>query len=462
MRGSIIKRDSVYYVKIELDPDPVTGKRRTKWHSGYRTKREAERARIDLLSKVDRGAYVEPTQETVAEFLEEWLVTIRPTLKATTWNGYRSKVRNHVIPYIGGMRLTRVDGGTLNRLYTQLLESGRRKSSRKGKGYSPAVAARAQQLRADGLSLKATAEQLQVEFDEASHITKDTLASLLRRQAAYRADPSGSADDSRSLEPSTVKAVHVTLHKAFAAAVKWERLAKNPADQADPPRVPVEADKMPTWTAEQLRTFFEFTASIEDRNHALWVLLATTGMRRGEALGLRWQDIDLDAGRLRVVQTVLSINGKISVSEPKTARGRRPISLDPSTVAALREHRRRMLEERMVIAADHADEGLVFHRPDGSALRPETVSTTFLRRQRTLDLPRLTLKGLRHTWATLALEQGIHPKVVQERLGHSTVNITLNVYSHVSPTMHAEAANLIADLFLRKPEGQTRVDHKPH
>ena len=300
---------------------------------------------------------------------------------------------------------------------------------------------------ADGLSLQATADQLQVEFDEASHITKDTLASLLRRQAAYRADPS-KADDSRSLDPSTVKAVHVTLHKAFGAAVKWERLAKNPADQADPPRVPVEADKMPTWTAEQLRTFLEFTASMEDRNHALWVLLATTGMRRGEALGLRWQDVDLDAGRLRVVQTVLSINGKISVSEPKTARGRRPISLDPSTVAALREHRRRMLEERMVVAADHADEGLVFHRPDGSALRPETVSTTFLRRQRTLDLPRLTLKGLRHTWATLALEQGIHPKVVQERLGHSTVNITLNVYSHVSPTMHAEAANQVASLFL--------------
>lgn len=104
-----------------------------------------------------------------------------------------------------------------------------------------------------------------------------------------------------------------------------------------------------------------------------------------------------------------------------------------------------------MVAADHADEGLVFHRPDGSALRPETVSTTFLRRQRTLDLPRLMLKGLRHTWATLALEQGINPKVVQERLGHSTVNITLNVYSHVSPSMHAEAANQIAGLIFESP-----------
>jgi integrase len=171
---------------------------------------------------------------------------------------------------------------------------------------------------------------------------------------------------------------------------------------------------------------------VEDRLHALWVLLATTGMRRGEAVGLRWQDVDLDAGRLRVVQTILSINGKLLTSEPKTAKGRRPIALDPSTVAVLREHRKRMLEERMLVGADFSDEGLVFHRPDGSCLRPETVSATFLRRQQQLDLPRLTLKGLRHTWATLALEQGIHPK---SRPGAprplATIGITLGIYSHV-------------------------------
>ena len=102
-----------------------------------------------------------------------------------------------------------------------------------------------------------------------------------------------------------------------------------------------------------------------------------------------------------------------------------------------------MLEERMLVGADFSDEGLVFHRPDGSALRPETVSASFLRRQKGLDLPRLTIKGLRHTWATLALKKGIHVKVVQERLGHSTVGITINTYSHTSPTLHAEAADLI-------------------
>ncbi len=438
MRGSVVKKGKQYYVKVELDPDPATGKRRQKWHSGFRTKKEAERARIDLLSRLDRGEYVEPTQLTVAEFFEEWLAAIRPTVKQSTWNGYASKARNHVVPHLGRMKLTRVDAGVLNRLYADLLASGRKQSSRKGVGYSPAVVSRAQELRAAGLTLQATADQLQEELEEAAHITKDTLASLLRRQSEVET-PEG-------LTPSTVTAVHVVLHKALGAAVRWGRLPRNPADLADPPRVPSAPDEVETWSASTLRSFL--AATTDDRLHALGVLLATTGMRRGEGLGLRWQDVDLDAGRLRVVQTILSINGKLLTGEPKTAKGRRPIALDPSTVVVLQEHRKRMLEERMLIGADFSDDGLVFHRPDGSCLRPETVSATFLRRQQKLEMPRLTLKGLRHTWATLALEQGIHPRVVQERLGHSTIAITLGIYSHVAPTLHDEAAEQVAGLIL--------------
>ncbi|MEA2686470.1 MAG: hypothetical protein QOE93_1665, partial [Actinomycetota bacterium] len=171
-----------------------------------------------------------------------------------------------------------------------------------------------------------------------------------------------------------------------------------------------------------------------DRLHALWVLLATTGMRRGEALGLRWSDVDLDTGRLRVVQTIIQVRSKVTTGEPKTARGRRPIALDSGTIAVLREHRRRSREERLVVGGAFEDRGLVFHRPDGSCLKPDAVSATFVRRVRAAGLRRLTLKGLRHTWATLALERGIHPRVVQERLGHSTIAITLGIYSHVAPT----------------------------
>ncbi len=113
------------------------------------------------------------------------------------------------------------------------------------------------------------------------------------------------------------------------------------------------------------------------------------------------------------------------------------------------EHRsKEALEERMNLGAAFTDEGLVFHRSDGRCLRPEGVSDTFKRSVRRLDLPPLTLKGLRHTWATLALEKGIHRHVVQERLGHSTIAITLGIYSHVSPTLHDEAAEIVADLIL--------------
>ena len=228
----------------------------------------------------------------------------------------------------------------------------------------------------------------------------------------------------------------------------WGRLLRNPADAADPPRGGQKSDGVQAWDSSTLRQFLDASRTADDRNHALWVLLSTTGMRRGEALGLRWSDVDLDAGRARIVQTIIQTSSVVSVGEPKTARGRRPISLDPATVAVMRSHRHRMLQERLLVGADFDDLGLVFHQPDGSWLRPDAVSEVFLRRVRRYGLPRLTLKGLRHTWATLALEQGIHPRVVQERLGHSTIAITLGIYSHVSPTLHDEAAQLVADLVL--------------
>ena len=444
MRGSVIKRDTRYYVKIELDPDPLTGKRRSKWHSGYRTRREAEKARVDLLSKFDRGEYVEPTQQTVADYLTDWLAAIEHTVRPSTFDSYSRNVHNHVIAHIGTTKLTRVDAGVLNGLYSLLLTSGRRLPSRTGRGYSPEVVARAQELRADGLSLAATAERLRAESEEASEITKNTLASLLRRQSEHRA-----VDDlPAGLSRRTVNYVHTILHRAFKDAVRWGRLARNPTDAADPPRAGQKADGVPAWDAATLRTFLSRSRESGDRLHALWVLLATTGMRRGEAIGLRWKDVDFDHGRLRVVQTITQTRGKVTIGEPKTKSGRRSIALDDATVSVLRDHRKAMLEERMLVGPDFADEGLVFHQPDGACLRPDAVSAQFLRRVERYGLERLTLHGLRHTWATLALEQGIHPRVVQERLGHSTIAITLGIYSHVSPTLHDEAATLVAHLVL--------------
>src|ERR1700712_4363556 len=124
MRGSVVRRDNRYYVKSELDPDPVTGRRRQKWHSGYQTKREAERALVDLLSKFDRGEYVEPSQQTVSEYLIDWLKAIEYTIRPSTFDSYSRNMHNHVIAYIGSTKLGKVDAGVLNGLYSLLLASG--------------------------------------------------------------------------------------------------------------------------------------------------------------------------------------------------------------------------------------------------------------------------------------------------------------------------------------------------
>ena len=391
MRGSVVKKGDKYYVKIELDPDPLTGKRRQKWHSGFRTKREAEKARVDLLSKFDRGEYVEPTQQTLADYLLEWLPAIQHTVRPSTFDSYSRNMHNHVIAHIGTTKLARVDPVALNGLYALLLASGRRRPSRTGTGYSAAVVERAMALKDEGLSLTAIAERIRGELDEASDISKNTINSLLRRQS----EPKAMDDAPDGLDPRTVNYIHNILHRAFKDAVRWGRLARNPADAADPPKARQKSDGVRAWDASTLRTFLSQSREAGDRLHGLWVLLATTGMRRGEALGVRWSDVDLDTGRLRVVQTITQTRSKVTVGEPKTVKGRRSIALDDGTVAVLRAHRKLMLEERLLIGPDFANEGLVFHQVDGSCLRPDAVSGQFLRRVKQYDLPRLTLHGLR-------------------------------------------------------------------
>ena len=206
---------------------------------------------------------------------------------------------------------------------------------------------------------------------------------------------------------------------------------------------------MVTWTAEQLRSFLDGVR--DDRLHAAYVLLATTGMRRGEALGLRWADLDLEEGHAAIRQTVIAVNHQPSIGTPKTAKGRRTVRLDKATVTALREHRKRQAEERLQMGTGWTDRGLVFCRVDGHLLHPERFSRSFGDRVRKLGLPKIRLHDLRHGWATMALAAGVHPKVVQERLGHANIGITLDVYSHVTAGLHDDAAERVAGLVFGGP-----------
>jgi integrase len=190
---------------------------------------------------------------------------------------------------------------------------------------------------------------------------------------------------------------------------------------------------MKTWTAPELRRFLSHVQG--ERLYALWLLAATTGMRRGELLALKWPDVDLAAAR-------------VSVAESKTAAGRRSVALDPATVTALKAWRRQQAAERLAWGAGWLNLGLTFTREDGSALNPVWVNVTFTKRQRTIGLPRIRFHDLRHTHATIALQAGVHAKVMQERLGHASISITLDLYSHVIPAMQEDAAATVAKLVL--------------
>lgn len=379
MRGSVVKRGKAYSVVLDLGRDPQTGKRRQKWHSGYRTKRLAESAVADLIGTVNGGTYVAKTRQTLAEFVGDWLAAIEPTVRPATHYSYARNLRLHVAPYVGSVPMVGIDAGTLNGMYARLLAEGRKDSEGGG------------------------------------------------------------------LSPRSVRYVHTILHRVFKDAVKWGRLSRNPADAADPPRAVASGGPgMVTWSAQDLGRFLDGVRG--DRLYGAYLLLATSAMRRGEALGLRWADLDLTDGRAAIRQTVIAIHHQVLFGTPKTAKGRRTVTLDAVTVAALREHRKRQNEERLQIGSGWTDLDLVFCRVDGTPLHPERFSRSFSDRVRQLGLPKIRLHDLRHGWASMALAAGVHPKVVQERLGHANISITLDTYSHVTGSLHSDAAEKVAGL----------------
>lgn len=246
------------------------------------------------------------------------------------------------------------------------------------------------------------------------------------------------------LSAKTVRYLHTTLQKALRDAERKQLVYRNVAQAADPPKPGSRSKEMRTWSAEEVGIFL--TTMAEHRLSAAYLLAASTGMRRGEILGLRWRDVDFVTGRVAVRQTITSVNYEIIVGEPKTSRGRRSIAIDSTTAKALRDHRKRQQSERKAMGEGFKDQDLVFCRPDGSPIHPDYFSQTFDRTVARVGLRRIRLHDLRHTHATLGLAAGVPAKVMSDRLGHATVAFTQDVYMHAIPQLEADAADQIADL----------------
>lgn len=244
------------------------------------------------------------------------------------------------------------------------------------------------------------------------------------------------------LSPSTVHKIHAILHKALAQAVKWRMVPRNVTEATDPPK-PAPKEMRPLST-EEVHKFLE--AALGDRFEALYVLAITTGMRRGELLALRWQDVDLENTTISIRRTLTRDGGRYTIGEPKTKKSRRSIQLTVSAVQALKRHLERQLRDIEMLGDQYEDRGLVFTTDTGAPINPSNL------RQRSLasllnkaGLPHIRFHDLRHTCATILLSKGVHPKFVQELLGHATIAITLDTYSHVMPGMGDATARAMED-----------------
>ena len=375
MSGNVSRRrPGEWEYRFEAGADPLTGRRRRLTKSGFRTKNEAQRAMRQAIAVQESGRAVMRSQQTVAQFVDQWHAGVKPALRDTTWVNYRNYLDYYVIPIIGQTRLQDLTALRLNLLYAHLLEKGRVRT------------------------------------------------------------PGG-------LAPKTVQNVHRMLHRALRDAVKWNLLPRNVAEDAEPPRV--RRPKPTIWTPAELGRFVQHVHA--DRFRALWLLVATTGLRRGELAGLQRDDIDLQHGTVTPSRPRVVAAGRAVESDAKTRAGERSLALDPTTWEALRAYVDRWDEEGELLGQDTR---LLFVWPIGQALHPDTITTLFHRHCDTAALPRIRLHDVRHSYATAALKAGVAPKIISERLGHSTVAFTLQTYTHVIAGMDQDAARAVADLIM--------------
>lgn len=369
--GSIYQRkDGRWTATITLEAK--AGKRQRRSFYG-KTRAEVAKKLRDAQKHRDEGAPVVSGRLTFARLADQWLETIRPSIRESTWNRYEGLLRLHAVPELGKLPVVKIGPAELSELYARKVASG--------------------------------------------------------------------------LSPMSVRHLHAVLHSLFRDAARWGKTYRNVAALVSPPKA--SRIEMKALSKEQANTLLE--AAESDRLQAMYYLAITTGMRQGELLALRWRDVDADSGSLHIRSSLQRLPHGLAFAEPKSAKSRRQVMLTEGALAALRRHRIRQNEERLWMGAAWEDHDLVFANEIGKPLDAGNVlRRSFWPLLKAAGLPRIRFHDLRHTAATLLLSQGIHVKIVSEMLGHSQISITLDLYSHVTPTMQREAAAAMDALISRR------------
>jgi len=268
----------------------------------------------------------------------------------------------------------------------------------------------------------------------------------------------GRCDGKGGLSRTTVSHHHTCLHRALKMALKWGLVSRNPAEAVTAPR-PQRSD-MQTMNEEEVQTFLE--AAKKTLYYPLFYTALFTGMRRSELLALRWQDVDLLFCQVHISRSLHHLrDGSMVFRATKTAKGRRMIALTPSTALMLGKYRENQEAARATLGIPLKDDDLVFSHFDGTPLLPDTISHAWTKIVEHAGLKNFRLHDARHTHASLLLKQNVHPKIVQERLGHATISTTLDLYSHVAPGLQEAAARRFDEALSPKyNEMADRVRHE--
>ena len=254
------------------------------------------------------------------------------------------------------------------------------------------------------------------------------------------------------LSARTVRYHHALIHVALQTAVKWGLVSRNVADAVDPPRI--RRNEMQTWDEDEVNQFLEYAK--DSPYYSLFYTALFTGMRRSELLALRWQDIDFIYGQIYVNRSLHQLkDGSFIFTQPKSAKSSRTIALTPSTILMLKEYQEQQRLERDMSGNLLTDNDLVFSNLEGKPLRPNTITRAWTMLSAKCGLKVIRFHDARHTHASLMLKQGIHPKVVQERLGHSSIQMTIDTYSHVAPGIQEAAAKRFDEILSN--ENQSRI-----
>jgi integrase len=445
MKGRVYRRGQAWYFRFDIEPDPLTGKRRQVNGSGYSTERQAWKECRAAMADHEKGRVVKTTKRKVGAALDEWLTRIEHSIKPSMAQNWRNYAKYYVIPYIGDRDVLEIDGGVCDALYGKLLAEGRVKAKPKA------------ELKQQPIHVRRVSKSGKVQacrpyrYDGYRcyrlHAEGDPLLGQPVEPGKRLRQPTESAERkpvNPGLEPKTVVNTHRMLHRAWQDFEAWSWAKRNVVSDAHPPRVPRKGRKV--WTVAQLQTFLQ--RSRQDRFFALWVLEATSGMRRCELAGANRNLLEIDTGTLEIETTRVVVDGKVIESDGKTANAQHILALDPFTLAVLQAHVEMLDQERKDLGPDYQDDGWLFCWENGKPPHPDTITRRFKRLAKAAGLPEIDLHDVRHSYATAGRNAKIDWKALSKRIGHADVAFTMKQYVQTDLEADRQVANTLADLIV--------------